>query len=219
LAEQVLLHHCTVRELSAVQKRLSFYETQGETMKQYRLFALAAVAAMFLAVSVPAARAQISVGVQIGAPPVCPYGYFDYPPYDCAPFGYYGPSWFNGGIFLGAGPWFRGPEGFHGWVNRRYDPHYGYRGPLPRRGEHPDWDRHRGWEQHYHGDYQRQEYRHDNGNHYGQERDHHDNGYHNGEDRGRDAHDNAHAHGNDNAHGRDNGHGNDNGHHHDDDHH
>jgi hypothetical protein len=80
------------------------------------------------------APAQVSVGVDIGAPPVCPYGYFDYAPYDCAPYGYYGPDWFVGGVFLGAGPWFHGPRGFWGHVDNRYDPHYGYHGPLPERG-------------------------------------------------------------------------------------
>src|ERR1700686_1741280 len=37
------------------------------------------------------AHSQVSVGVNIGAAPVCPYGYFDYEPYDCAPYGYNGP--------------------------------------------------------------------------------------------------------------------------------
>ena len=81
--------------------------------------------------------AQISVGVNIGAAPICPYGYFDYPPYDCAPYGYYGPDWFVGGVFLGAGPWFHGPHGFYGHVVNRYDPHNGYHGPLPPRGAQP----------------------------------------------------------------------------------
>ena len=81
------------------------------------------------------APAQIVVG--IGAAPVCPYGYFDYPPYDCAPYGYYGPDWFAGGLFIGAGPWFHGPRGFYGHVDNRYDPHNGYRGPLPSRGVAP----------------------------------------------------------------------------------
>jgi hypothetical protein len=95
---------------------------------------------LFSAVAVAAfapgrvAPAQISVGIGIGAPPVCPYGYFDYPPYDCAPYGYYGPDWFVGGVFLGAGPWFHGPRGFAGHVDNRFDPHYGYHGPLPGRG-------------------------------------------------------------------------------------
>jgi hypothetical protein len=70
-----------------------------------------------------------------GPPPECPYGYYDYAPYDCAPYGYYGPEWFASGIFIGAGPWHRGPVGFRGYVDNRFDPHYGYRGPVPRRGE------------------------------------------------------------------------------------
>jgi hypothetical protein len=78
------------------------------------------------------ASAQIVVG--IGVAPECPYGYFDYAPYDCAPYGYYGPDWFNGGLFIGAGPWFHGPRGFYGHVDNRYDPRNGYHGPLPGRG-------------------------------------------------------------------------------------
>ena len=87
--------------------------------------------------SLSVAPAQVSVGVNIGPAPVCPYGYFDYPPYDCAPYGYYGPDWFVGGLFLGAGPWFHGPRGFYGHVDNRYDPHNGYHGPLPARGAQP----------------------------------------------------------------------------------
>ncbi len=80
------------------------------------------------------AAAQVSIGVNIGPEPVCPYGYFEYPPYDCAPYGYYGPDWFINGLFIGAGPWFHGPHGFWGHVDNRWDPHHGYRGPLPERG-------------------------------------------------------------------------------------
>jgi hypothetical protein len=80
--------------------------------------------------------APSQVVVNIGPVPDCPYGYFDYAPYDCAPYGYYGPDWFNGGIFIGAGPWFHGPRGFYGHVDNRYDPHYGYHGPVPNRGDH-----------------------------------------------------------------------------------
>lgn len=83
------------------------------------------------------APAQVSVGVNIGPAPICPYGYFDYAPYDCAPYGYYGPDWFLGGVFIGAGPWFHGPRGFYGHVDNRYDPHNGYHGPLPARGSAP----------------------------------------------------------------------------------
>jgi len=88
-----------------------------------------------LVCSCPEALAQVSIS--IGAAPVCPYGYFDYPPYQCAPYGYYGPDWFVGGVFVGAGPWFHGRHGFYGHVDNRWDPHYGYHGPLPERGERP----------------------------------------------------------------------------------
>lgn len=87
---------------------------------------------MFLASS-PTTPAQVSV--DIGVAPVCPYGYFDYAPYPCAPYGYYGPDWFVGGIFIGAGPWFHGHRGFYGHVDNRYDPRHGYAGPMPERGE------------------------------------------------------------------------------------
>src|ERR1700742_4339292 len=84
---------------------------------------------------ITSARPQVAVGVNIGPAPVCPYGYFDYPPYDCAPCGYYGHDWFTGGVFIGAGPWFHGPHGFYGHVDNRYDPYHGYVGPMPGRGE------------------------------------------------------------------------------------
>lgn len=83
------------------------------------------------------ALAQVSVGVSIGPEPVCPYGYYDYAPYYCAPYGYYGPDWFLNGVFIGVGPWFHGPHGFVGHVDNRYDPHHGYKGPMPERGTQP----------------------------------------------------------------------------------
>ena len=165
-------------------------------MKQFKLLSLAAIAAVFLAMGAPTVRAQVSIGIQIGSPPVCPYGYFDYAPYNCAPFGYYAPDWFHSGAFIGAGPWYRGPADFHGWVNRRYDPQYGYRGGFPYRGEHADWGRHRGWEHNFHGDYEWREERHDNGNHDGDDNgydhDRHDNGY--DHDRHGNGHDHDHGH-------------------------
>jgi hypothetical protein len=101
-------------------------------MSFWKPLALSAFAAAML-IPGKAAPSQISVG--IGVAPACPYGYFDYAPYDCAPYGYYGPDWFNGGVFIGAGPWFHGPHGFYGHVDNRFDPHYGYHGPLPGRGD------------------------------------------------------------------------------------
>ena len=105
-------------------------------MKGYRFFALAAVVAICFGVAAPKTQAQIEVGV--GVAPVCPYGYYDVAPYDCAPYGYYGPEWFSGGVFIGAGPWFHGPSGFHGHVNNRFHPEHGYHGPMPHRGDHPE---------------------------------------------------------------------------------
>ena len=99
-----------------------------------RLGVVAAAIGLWSAIAV-APAAQISVN--IGPAPVCPYGYYDYAPYNCSPYGYYGPDWFNSGVFLGAGPWFHGPRGFYGHVDNRWDPHYGYHGPYPERGEEP----------------------------------------------------------------------------------
>jgi hypothetical protein len=105
-------------------------------MRSFKLFSLLTVAAALLTAA-SAAPAQIGIGINIGPAPGCPYGYFDYAPYDCAPYGYYGPDWFVGGLFLGAGPWFHGPRGFYGHVDNRYDPHNGYHGPMPARGAQP----------------------------------------------------------------------------------
>ena len=44
----------------------------------------------------------------ITARPDCSWGYYSYYPYACAPYGYYGPGWFYGGLFIGAGPWYTG---------------------------------------------------------------------------------------------------------------
>lgn len=99
------------------------------------VFVLAALAAAFLLGPAPRAHAA-QISVQIGPPPVCPYGYYDWAPYNCAPYGYYGPEWFSGGIFIGAGPWYRGPAYFYGHVDNHFDPHHGYHGRMPERGEH-----------------------------------------------------------------------------------
>jgi hypothetical protein len=98
-------------------------------------YLLVTFSAALLITLAPASQAQVSVGVNIGPEPGCPYGYFDYAPYSCAPDGYYGPEWFSGGVFLGAGPWFHGPAAFHGKVNNRFDPQHGYHGALPGRGD------------------------------------------------------------------------------------
>src|ERR1700723_4482663 len=100
-------------------------------MRYMKYLALVAVLMLPLAYS----QAQVAVGVGVGyGPPACDYGYYGSYPYACAPYGYYGPDWFAGGLFIGAGPWFHGPHGFFGHVDNRFDPHHGYVGPMPERG-------------------------------------------------------------------------------------
>jgi hypothetical protein len=82
-------------------------------------------------------KTEAQVSINIGVEPACPYGYYDYAPYNCAVYGYYGPDWYSNGVFIGAGPWFHGHHGFYGHVDNRYDPHHGYAGPMPQRGEQP----------------------------------------------------------------------------------
>jgi hypothetical protein len=102
-------------------------------MTGFKFLSLAAVAAVLFVATAQKSEAQI--GISIGVEPGCPYGYYDYAPYRCSPYGYYGPEWFNGGVFLGAGPWFHGGEGFRGNVNNRYDMQRGYHGRTPQVGE------------------------------------------------------------------------------------
>lgn len=76
-------------------------------------------------------HAGVVVGVGIGGgyvgpAPSCAYGYYSYYPYACAPYGYYGPQWFVGGVFIGAGPWYHGYWGpRYGYYGRGWN---GYRG-------------------------------------------------------------------------------------------
>lgn len=112
-------------------------------MHGFKYVALTAVAGLsFLATSSTPAEAQVSVN--IGVAPNCPYGYYETAPYGCAPYGYYGPEWFSGGAFIGAGPWFHGPRDFHGHVDNHFHPDHGYHGAMPARGEAPraGWNGH-----------------------------------------------------------------------------
>jgi hypothetical protein len=102
-------------------------------MRGFKFLMLGAVAATCVAAIAPKAEAQLSVS--IGLAPVCPYGYYDAAPYNCAPSGYYGPEWFSGDVFVGAGPWFHGSSEFRGNVNNAYHPEHGYNGAFPSRGE------------------------------------------------------------------------------------
>jgi hypothetical protein len=91
----------------------------------------------------PAAAPQPAYNQGSAMPePNCPYGYYSYAPYDCAPPGFYGPSWFVNGVFIGAGPWYRniiveappvmGPEPVCSYGYYSYYPYscapYGYYG-------------------------------------------------------------------------------------------
>ena len=94
-------------------------------MRYLKYGALLAVLLVPLAYS----QAQVRVGIGIGVgpayagPPVCSYGYYDYYPYACAPYGYYGADYFVNGVFIGAGPWYH--WGHPAWYWNRA--HY-YRG-------------------------------------------------------------------------------------------
>ncbi len=105
-------------------------------MRGMKFLAATAAGAGLLFGCLPAAEAQITIN--LGPAPNCPYGYYDAAPYQCAPSGYYGPEWFRGEAFIGAGPWFHGPSGFHGHVNNSYHPQYGYHGSFPNPGERAD---------------------------------------------------------------------------------
>ena len=106
---------------------------KGKTMKTMKVLGFMAIAAgLFFA---PPQKATAQVSVNIGVAPVCPYGYYEAPPYNCAPDGYYGPEWFSGGIFIGAGPWYHGADHFYGHVDHHLDYRKGYHGPVPARGE------------------------------------------------------------------------------------
>jgi len=104
-------------------------------MNALRHLALATVAGICLAGLANPSQAQAQVAVAVGPAPICPYGFYELPPYACAPYGYYGPEWFMDGVFIGAGPWYHGPAGFHGRVDSRLDQRLDHAGALPRQGE------------------------------------------------------------------------------------
>jgi hypothetical protein len=104
-------------------------------MSGLKFLMLAAVAGSCFA-AIPRAESQASIN--IGVAPVCPYGYYDVAPYSCAPSGYYGPEWFSGDVFIGAGPWFHGQDNFRGNVNNAFRPDHGYKGAMPNPGDKAD---------------------------------------------------------------------------------
>jgi hypothetical protein len=109
-------------------------------MRGFAFLVTATVAAIGFTTSTPTAQAQVAV--EVGAAPECPYGYYDVAPYNCAPYGYYGPEWFNGGVFIGVGPWFHGAADFRGHVDNHFHPEHGYKGAMPARGEKADPAKH-----------------------------------------------------------------------------
>lgn len=167
--------------------------TKRSTTHLLRCGILALLCAAFvlpLTFFTPKADAQVSFHVQIGTPPpVCPYGYYDYAPYACAPMGYYGPGYFYNGIFVGVGPWaYWGYR--HGWGYHRF---YG-----PGGGRYIYYPDHRPWT--YREYYYRPGYFHDDhgwhrGNAYGHydhgnrgwhgDHGHYDRGWHGDHDHGR----------------------------------
>ena len=95
---------------------------RGPEMRYLRIVGLLGIC-LFCASFAHAQRVVVGVGVgpaYIGPVPVCAYGYYDYYPYACAPYGYYGPDWFVGGVFIGAGPWYHGYYGRPGFYRRGY---------------------------------------------------------------------------------------------------
>src|SRR5438309_11328875 len=94
---------------------------QRKIMRYLKYFALLGILVAVAAVHAPA---QVALGVGFGpgyvaGSPVCTYGYYDYYPYACAPYGFYGPSYFVGGVFIGAGPWYHSYYG-RGYYGRGY---------------------------------------------------------------------------------------------------
>ena len=125
-------------------------------MRRTKILGLAAVLGILLMIPAASTQAQVRVGVAvgpvavgvgpayIGPPPVCAYGYYPYAPYACAPYGYYGPEWFDNGIFLGVGPWY-GWGWHHGWDRGGWGRgYYGGRG-FDGRGFHGGGDFHGGF--------------------------------------------------------------------------
>ncbi len=96
---------------------LSFLLLKLRYLRFFGLLGICLAIGLFSASNAQAQR--VTFGVGIGAPayygpaPVCAYGYYDYYPYACAPYGFYGPDWFAGGVFIGAGPWYHGYYGYH----------------------------------------------------------------------------------------------------------
>jgi hypothetical protein len=121
------------RDICGTDQTVGITDTLSEaTMRGLKAFLCGT---MFLLPFTLLPKADAQVAIQFGAPPVCPFGYYDYSPYGCAPSGFYGPGYFYNGIFLGVGPWHNwgyshgwGSYRFRGGGGGRYRPGGGYRG-------------------------------------------------------------------------------------------
>jgi hypothetical protein len=101
---------------------------EGGKMRYLRYLALLSIFMLPAVHSQAAVVVGIGVGPgygYVGPAPACAYGYYSYYPYACAPYGYYGPQWFAGGVFIGAGPWY---HGFYGRGYGYYGRGYGFYG-------------------------------------------------------------------------------------------
>ncbi len=114
-----------VNAVAAVVLRAAAHPTQYKATRDLKgdlmrgLKSLIGATALFAGLAMtPQANAQIVI--EIGNQPACSYGYYDYQPYACAPYGFYGPGYFYNGIFLGMGPWAGWGYG-HGWGGHRFD--------------------------------------------------------------------------------------------------
>ena len=106
-------------------------------MKAIRM--LGATLVLAVATMIPA-RANVFVGIGFGpvlapvpyayAPPVCDYGFYQFYPYSCAPYGYYDSDWFFGGATqsmgspetkLAAAIWADGGGMKQGWIEKDCD--------------------------------------------------------------------------------------------------
>ena len=112
-------------------------------MKYLRYLALAGLLMLPLAYSQAEVRFGVGIGFAPGyvaGPPVCAYGYYSSYPYACAPYGFYGSSWFVNGVFIGAGPWYHGYGSYYGrpYYGRSYygRPYYGRSFPDRRFEQH-----------------------------------------------------------------------------------
>jgi hypothetical protein len=147
--------HSEVRRISEGLSQLGNWEIDAEVLKMRTLRFVLLLG--LLAIPAAFAHSQVAVGIGVGpvvAPigdyaygaPACAYGYYPYYPYACSPYGYYGPSWFAGGIFIGAGPWYRGYYGRGPWggYGHGYYGGYGRGGYYGGAGFHPSATPYRG---------------------------------------------------------------------------